>query len=677
MSSTRQLAAIMFTDIVGYSAIMQEDENAAVERINLFRKTLETRAAAFNGRIIQYYGDGCLLLFNSSVDAVGLAKKLQEDFNTAPVLPVRIGIHIGDVLLKDENVFGDAVNIASRIQALAPTGGILISEAVQKNLANKHGIATEFVRTETLKNIKDPFRIYSVKTEHIHGASAAPVSSKKRRDLLNTKFLYISLGIIFAFLIGYFVFDSFQKNGGKSNAALVKEPSLASIAVLPFRDNSSTHDQEYLGNGIAEEILNVLNTTVKDLKVTGRTSSFALKDSSLKVIGRILNVKSVLEGSVQKVENQVKVIVRLLNVEDGTIIWTEPFDRQFKDLFSLQNEIAGNVGEKLKLTFENRVSSGLATVNPQAYELVLKGNFYFNKGPEGYREAGDYYKKAMATAPDYSYAYIRQGWTIYQLTLSGQYPSKNGLALVRKETDKALSLKLTAAEEISVHHLLAFINLWGYNWKAARAEYEKAFAIIPKEDVFGPWHQSLALGKTSEAVASFKKISDEIYPEDFLKLRDLAILQYLARQFVEAIQTCDKILELSPSFSEAFRIKGNIFSALQKPDSALKFFSKAAALGNDWGRLLTLTILPQVMKKEEAKKIFLTADSLNPAAIPAMARALIYHSFGETDKAFEWLNKSYEQKDFWLASLRVDPMWDPMRSDPRFQKLMKKMNFPD
>ena len=677
MPQSRQLAAIMFTDIVGYSATMQQDETAAVEKINRFRQTLEARVSAFNGKIIQYYGDGCLLLFNSSVDAVGLAKKLQEDFNTAPVLPVRIGIHIGDVLLKDENVFGDAVNIASRIQALAPAGGILISEAVQKNIANKHGIATEFVKTETLKNIKDPFRIYSVKTENINTAPATPVSSPKKRGLLNNTFLYISLGIVFVFLTGYFVYNSFRSNGTKVNAAQNKEPQIESIAVLPFTDNSATHDQEYLGNGIAEEILNVLNTTVKDLKVTGRTSSFALKDSSLKVIGRILNVKSVLEGSVQKVENQVKVIVRLLNVEDGSIIWTEPFDRKFKDLFSLQNEIAANVGEKLKLTFENNVSPDSATVNPLAYELVLKGNYYFNKGPEGYREAGGYYKKAITIDSSYSYAYIRQGWAIYQLTLSGQYPSKTGFAMVRKEIEKAQDLKLTAAEKISVHHLLAFINLWGYNWKTASAEYEKAFAIIQKTDVFSPWHQSLALGKTAEAVSIFKKISDEIYPEDFLKLRDLAILQYFARQFAEAIQTCDRILELAPSFSEAFRIKGNIFSAQNRPDSALKYFNRAAQLGNDWGRLLTLTILPQVMKKEEAKKVFLVADSLNPAAIPAMARALIYHSFGENDKAFEWLNKSYEQKDFWLASLRVDPMWDPMRADPRFQKLMKKMNFPD
>jgi class 3 adenylate cyclase len=165
---SRQLAAIVFSDIVGYSAIMQESETDAVEKVNRFRQVIENKTPFFNGRIIQYYGDGCLLLFNSAVDAVALAKDMQSEFCEEPHLPVRIGIHIGDVLIKDGNVFGDAVNIAARIQALAPPGGILISEAVQKNIANKQNISREYLKTEIPKNIKEPIRIYTVKTDRVN-----------------------------------------------------------------------------------------------------------------------------------------------------------------------------------------------------------------------------------------------------------------------------------------------------------------------------------------------------------------------------------------------------------------------------------------------------------------------------------------------------------------------------
>lgn len=679
MSQSRQLAAIMFTDIVGYTALMGKDEEKAFDILKKNRQIQRPLIDHHNGKLLKEMGDGMLASFHTVSDAVYCALEIQKKSKEDAGFQLRIGIHLGEVVFEKNDVFGDGVNIASRMQAIAPEGQVVVSESVYRNIANKKGLIVEFWREEMLKNVDTVIKIYTVRLDSSTEQSAdqflhRPTHSPKT-GTGKKKAAGIILVVLALIAAGVFIYPRiFSGKPSVDTTSTTSEKK--SIAVLPFTDMSAEKNQEYLGDGIAEEILNVLNTTMKDLKVTGRTSSFALKDSSLKAIGRILNVNSVLEGSVQKAEKQVKVIVRLLNVDDGSIIWTEPFDREVKNLFSLQNEIAAIVGEKLKLTFENKMPVDSVILNPQAYDLVLKGNYYFNKGPQGFREAVEYYKKAIVTDSGYAYSYIKLGWAIYQMTLSGQYPTNTGFAMARSEIEKALKLKLTASDKQSSHHLLAFINLWEYNWKAARAEYEKTFAINQKPDDFDAWYYSLVLGKTVEAVSRFEKISND-NPVDFLKLRQLAILQYLARQFEEAMQTCDKILELDPSFSEAFRIKGNIFSAKKEPDSALVYFNKAAAFGNDWGKLLTLIELPRVMKKDQAKKVFLTADSLNPAAIPAIARALIYHSFGETDKAFEWLNKSYRQKDFWLASLRVDPLWDPMRKEPAFQKLMKKMNFPE
>ena len=219
MSQLHQLAAIVFTDIVGYTAMMQEDEVTAVENINRFRQTIEASVPDHNGTIIQYYGDGCLLLFTSSLNAVLLSKHLQKEFGVSPILPVRIGIHMGDVMVKEGNVFGDVVNIASRIQALAPPGCIYISETVHENTKNKKEIRSHFLSEQVLKNVKSPIGIYEVSLR----------SGENGFSLTNTR--------------EQSYFTAMHRN---------------SIAVLPFFNMSNDPAQEYFSEAIAEEIINSL-----------------------------------------------------------------------------------------------------------------------------------------------------------------------------------------------------------------------------------------------------------------------------------------------------------------------------------------------------------------------------------------------------------------------------------
>jgi TolB-like protein/class 3 adenylate cyclase/Tfp pilus assembly protein PilF len=669
---SRQLAAIVFSDIVGYSAIMQESETEAVEKVNRFREVIETKTPFFHGRIIQYYGDGCLLLFNSAVDAVALAKDLQSEFCEEPQLPVRIGIHVGDVLIKDGNVFGDAVNIAARIQALAPPGGILISEAVQKNIANKQNISTEYLKTEVPKNIKEPIRIYNVKTDRVN--IFAKFKGKGKRPQ-KRKIALITGGVILLLLTTYFFYGVSQKANVIS--ANPTETSSVSLAVLPFSDNSPKHDMEYLGDGIAEDILTVLSNTMKDLILPARASSFYFKGKGvdMKTIGKILKVKYIMEGSVQSSGNQLRVAVNLNDAASGNLIWSDRYDVEMKDLFTIRDEIAAEVGNKLKVTLYKENEDKAEAEDPRGLEMIFKGNYYFAKGLSGFDEAVDYYKNAIAIDSNHGHPHVRLGWTYYQMTLSGEFASDVGFEKARNEFEKALTLKMTVADKHSAYRFLAFINLWGFQWKKANDEYQKFLDINPRQDMFNAFYQSLALGNTDEGVAIAQKMSEE-NPVDELNLRDFALLQYLGRKYNDALQTCDKMLELDSNFSEALRIKGNIYSAEKKPDSALYFFAKSAALGNQRAQAFSIITLPQIGQKEEARKLFANALKENPEMIPPVVGALFYYSIGETKKAMEWLNKTYEAKFFWLATLRVDPIWDPMRNEPEFQKLMKKMDFP-
>ncbi len=290
MSQSRQLAAIMFTDIVGYTALMGKDEQNAFRLLQQNRKLQKPIIEEFNGRWIKELGDGVMASFNTVSDAVNAAVKIQEACNSAMDFQLRIGIHQGEVLFENDDVFGDTVNIASRIQGAAQPGCIFISETVQHNVTNKNEFKSQFVKEMLLKNVPQPMRMYQV--------------------------LFAGSEII--------------------EVEKLSEPEIEkSIAVLPFVNMSSDPEQEYFSDGISEEIINVL-AQVPVLKVIGRTSSFAFKGKNmdLKVIGEQLTVTHILEGSVRRAGTKLRITAQLIKVADGFHMYSEKFDRELKDVFA-------------------------------------------------------------------------------------------------------------------------------------------------------------------------------------------------------------------------------------------------------------------------------------------------------------------------------------------------------
>ncbi len=368
MPQSRQLAAIMFTDIVGYTALMGEDEQKAFEILNKNRKLQKPLIEQYGGRWIKELGDGVLASFNTVSDAVNAAIKIQEACKNAKDFQLRIGIHHGEVVFEEDDIFGDAVNIASRIQALAPIGGIWISESVHNNVSNKKEIKTKIVRAETLKNVKERILIYEVITNNDASDQSDLVSDKPTKKLPEK-----------------------------------------SIAVLPFVDMSSSHDQEYLGDGLAEEILNSI-VHLNDLKVAGRTSSFQFKGKSidLREVGEKLGVGVVLEGSVCKQGNRLRVTAQLINVEDGFHIWSQRYDRVMDDIFAIQDEIALAITEQLKITLiekDREKITKTSTHNAEAYELYLKARFHLYRRGSSILKGLEYSKQAIAIDPNYALAH--------------------------------------------------------------------------------------------------------------------------------------------------------------------------------------------------------------------------------------------------------------------------------
>ena len=446
--NSHQLAAILFADVVGYTAMMQANENDAVEKINRFRHSIETITAELNGKIIQYYGDGSLLLFHSATDAAEFAKILQTELNIAPVVPVRIGIHMGDVLMQNGNVFGDVVNIASRIQALAPAGGIYITEMVSTNITNK-GFTSLFIKEQALKNVKDPVRIYEVITEFSKQAVSAPAPEKP----------------------------------------VTKQVAENSIAVLPFSNMSSDKEQEYFSDGLTEDIITQLSK-IKSLKVISRTSVMQYKTNQkpVKEIGRELGVAVILEGSVQRYGDHVRITAQLINAATDDHLWAESFDRPVKDIFSIQREVALAIAAVLNTKLSKKETQNLdstPTVDLQAYDLYLRGKFLVEKrNKTDLMIARELFHQAINKDKNFATGYSGLADTYLLSSYRGYEDPDIMLPLAKKNIDIALSIDPLSGE---THATLGYWYHQSFNWKEAEKSYRHAIQLNPNQSNVYLW----------------------------------------------------------------------------------------------------------------------------------------------------------------------------------------------
>ncbi|TAL44060.1 MAG: hypothetical protein EPN92_09365 [Chitinophagaceae bacterium] len=523
--NSHQLATILFADIVGYTAMMQVDETAALEKINRFRQVINVIADELNGTIIQFYGDGCLVLFNSSTDAVEFAKLLQDDFAEEPKVPVRIGIHMGDVLLNQGNVFGDVVNISSRIQALAPAGGIYISETVYRNVANKKGIDSVFVKEEKLKNVKVPIRIYEVLTA-----------------------------------ARQFLFQSYSTEETPEYA--INENS---IAVLPFTNISRDAEQEYFSDGLTEDIIAQLSK-IKSFKVISRTSVMQYKHSPkpIKEIGTELGVASILEGSVQRSGDKVRITAQLIKAATDEHLWAESYDRPVNDIFSIQREVAVAIASVLNTTLSKKETQELdhvPTVNMKAYELYLRGKLLVEKrNKTDILAARELFQQSVTSDKTFAVAYSGLADTYLLSAFRGYENPMELMWLAKKNIDIALGLDPSSGET------QASLGYWyhqSFDWHAAEITYRRSISLNANQSNVYLWLAILleAKGEREEALKIYNQGS-EVNP----------MWDYLTKNKIKALAN-------NNNAEEAVRLqKGLIEKAAHDPELLKKRYAELSRL---------------------------------------------------------------------------------------------------
>jgi adenylate cyclase len=638
----RQLAAIMFADMTGYTALMQEDEQKAKILRDRQRKTLEHFIPGHNGKIIQYFGDGTLSIFGSAIDAVNSAVDIQRELQKEPKVLLRIGLHSGDIVYDNEGVYGDCVNLASRIEALSLPGAVLISDKVFDEVKNQAEIKTNLLGKFNLKNVKRQVEVYAIANEGLVIPTPAQIS--------------------------------------------VKAGAEKSIAVLPFVNMSADPENEYFSDGISEEILNAL-TRVEGLQVTARTSSFSFKgkNEDVRQIGIRLGVSTVLEGSVRRAGKKIRITAQLINTADGYHIWSEVYNSDLEDIFQVQDEISVKIVTRLRENFAGDKKEPIIkplTDNIEAYNLYLKGRYHWNRSnPEDILKAIKIFEEVIRIDPGFALPYCSLSFCYSFLGSTGLMPPAEAYPKAKDFTLKAIELDPNHAES---HLSLATIKFF-HNWDFDGAEISlnKALSLSLNSSLINQVHGWFLIAK-GDFKNAIEKMQQAVIldPLSLPLMSNLADAYSFAGRFPEALAQYGRIIEMDPSYRRGFEGRGMIYLATGESEKAVKDFEQYHKLiGNPLKGLSSLghayAAAGQSDKAYECLEKLKQREKSEPGTILHMDFAFIYTGLKDFDQAFYHLNKTYEQR-IGIACLGMIfciryPMLNELKSDPRFKELTRKM----
>jgi TolB-like protein/Tfp pilus assembly protein PilF len=630
----------MFTDMVGYTALMQEDENLARIKRKKHRESQKSVTEDFNGQILQYFGDGTLIIFDSAVDAVLAGIEIQKKMKAKPEIPLRIGIHTGDIVIEDDGVYGDGVNLASRIESLCTTGSIFISEKVNDEINNQQDISTKALGLFELKNVKKPLAVFSIIHESVSDPNISDLKSKQP-----------------------------DKN--------------RSIAVLPFLNLSGVAENEFFSDGITEEILNAL-TRVKGLQVTSRTSSFAFKNSNedIRAIAKTLGVKTVLEGSVRRSGEKVRITAQLINSEDGYHYWSETFDRELSDIFAVQDEVSQIIASKLESDLDsssNIENASQKAHNIESYKSYLQGMYHFYKfTPEDGQKAIDCFEESIKLDPEYGPNYAGIASALTFLGATGQRDPQ--VVFVKAEEMANTAIRLSPSNYLS-YVAIGVINLfYKWNYSAAKQYFEKAISLNPSAAEpysYLGWYYLHMENYTKQL--EYQQKANDLNPLSIQLIVNLAQAYFVVKDYENAINQYKKVLELDPNNRGSYEGIAWVNMAQGKTDLAIKNFKKYRSFLTDplkgWTGLgFAYGKSGQKDKAKEALSYILERQKIDTNAILEVDCAIIYAGLDDLDTAFEHLENALTKRLGGLIFLKINPVWEFVRKDPRFKTILEKFS---
>jgi adenylate cyclase len=601
LTYSRTLAAVLAADIAGYSRLMQQDEDATMAAWWSYRREIVDPAVAANlGRIVKLTGDGFLVEFSSVGSAVAAAVRIQAEIAKRLVdvperarVEFRIGINLGDILKDDEDIYGDGVDLAGRIEALAEPGGIWVSSSVYEQVRNRAEFALEDAGVHSVKNITQPIQTWRVKMDH-QAEEAKPQTESAVGEMAG------------AGTVPGVVFRPSEQHG-----KLAKTPARPSIVVLPFNNLGNDPEQDYFADGMTEDLITELSR-FQELLVIARNTAFTFKNRQVKTqdIAKELNIRYVLEGSVRRAGNRVRIAAQLVDAASGHHIWAERFDRDLEDVFAVQDEVVQKIvaamSGKLVESERNRART-LDSDGAAAYDLVLKGREFWQKfTAEDNRAARALYQQALELDPTYGRACASIAWT-YLMEASERW-TDDPQASLAKALEAARKGVQIMPDHHSNHGALGQVYLANHMHREAIEAYRRTIALNPNDpDGYMLYGRALAYAGEFDEAAKQMAIGKEMIetpPSWYLwfdgtinfltyqyeaaieamrasqspgagTLRWLAICYAMADQMEEATAAANEYLRRQPDFDFEFQLSTEPFAREEDRNHYIKAMTKA------------------------------------------------------------------------------------------------------
>ena len=642
----RRLEAVMFTDVVGYTALSQENERGAMSLLERQNELLRPVFARHRGREVKTIGDAFLVEFDSALAATECAIDIQDSigqFNRheggARPLQVRIGIHVGDVIHSGGDIFGDAVNIASRVFPIADPGGICISEQVYVQVRNKVPYSMIRLQRQSLKNVLLPVDVYKV---------VLPSKAEVPQAL---------------------------------EPVSAAAPPKRRVAVLPFDNISPDPADAFLAEGMTEELIAAISQ-VHELRVIARTSTARYRGTTKPVseIGQELGAGSILEGSVRKAGNKVRITAQLIDSASEEHIWSESYERQLDDVFTIQREIAKSVSEALKVSLlsgeEARLSKKV-TENPAAYVVYLKGRAaQQTRDEKGLKEARRLFEEAVARDPDYAMAWVGLADTYFLLGEYDYIPAEEADTESRDALSKALELDEDLPE---ARTSLANRLRHEYRFVESEAEYRRALALNPSYALGHHWYSICLwdMGRSEEARKEMLK-AEELDPLSVVIAFNVAVALIDKNDETGSLEQVQKIRTIEPTNPFADLAMSFIVEHKGDYEGALAYQKLSLVKGpaDKSGLARVGQLCGMTGREAEARDVLRKLEEMPKKRGMSFDMAVVHAGLGEKDETFRLLEKAFVERSLVYRALIYGHYQPGIKEDPRYATFFTRVGLP-
>ncbi len=640
MASSRRLSAIVFTDMAGSTELAQRDERAALALIEEQETLARPIVRDHHGRLVKSTGDGLLMEFPSALDAIECAVEFQRQVHarnqtpgTVPLV-IRIGAHLGDVQARNDDIFGDAVNVTARVESVAAPGGICVSESLYNQIRNKVSYSLEPLGDQTLKGVREPMAIYRVVLPWSTAVGSAPAPSSGNR-----------------------------------------------IAVLPLANISPDPNDEYFADGLTEELIAVLST-IPMIRVIARTSvnPYKSRTKSIAQIGSELGVRSVLEGSVRKAGDRLRISLQLIDVTTQEPVWAERYDRQLSDVFAIQTEIAESTARSIRVELSGPAREYLRrppTSNLAAYDLYLRASRSLdNFDPAVFRESVAQLEAAIEKDPQFALAYAQLGDRLVQG--AGDYFShQEGFSRARACVTRALELDPAISD---AHSALGNLLMQEeHDWNRAEEEFRRAVSLNPSNANARVHYAGLlrTLGRIEEAETQVRA-AIETNPSWWAPRWILVELALYRGNLAVARERADQLPQPNPLADFTHLAFGMAYARRGDREAARRELAGVGPAPLLIARLARATVLAMLGEPDEARTLLSEYAGVQPAGfVSSDYLAALYAVIGEREQALSLLEKAATDGESGLWLRYMTPAFDSIRQDPRFLALIRAYHFPE